>query len=296
MLTPFQLALIKVLSSIPPGKVASFGSIAEALGDRRAALAVRSECLRLRKLNVEVPWWRAVNSDGVPLKEAIPFLKREGALRGSVVERELFVDPPEKEPFLSRLRAIQEKLSERLVIGGLPDSEVAGGLDVSYSLVNGIEVAYASCVLVDERLRVVKVERFSYVPPMPYVPTYLAFREIRGMLVTARRCKPDVLFVDGQGILHPRLLGEASHVGLVAGIPSIGVAKSKLVGNLKGNKIFVGKEHRGWHFRGGFVSPGHMVGVKESLEIAKKFWLPGEKQPRPLILAHRDSKSSRRLA
>ncbi len=293
MLTPFQSALIKVLSSIPPGRVASFGSIAEALGDRRAALAVRNECLRLRKLNVEVPWWRAVNSNGIPLKEAIPFLRREGSLNGDVVERKIFVDPPEREPILFRLRAVQEKLSKKLLIEGLPNSKVAGGLDVSYAVVNGVEVAYASCVLVDEKLRVIKVERFSYIPPMPYVPTYLAFREIRGMLVTARRCEPDVLFVDGQGILHPRLLGEASHVGLVAGIPSVGVAKSKLVGDLEGDRILVGREHRGWYYRGGFVSPGHMVGVRESLEIAKKFWLPGEKQPRPLILAHKDSKSSR---
>ncbi len=293
MLTPFQVALVKVLSSIPVGKVATFGSIAEALGDRRAALAVRNECLRLRELGVEVPWWRAVNADGVPLEGATPFLRKEGSLADGLVKKERFFEELEREPLLVRLRKVQEVLSKRLVIEGSLDPETAGGVDVSYETVKGVERAYASCVLVNRRLEVLNVVRFSYKPPIPYIPTYLAFREIRGMLVTARRCKPDVLFVDGQGILHPRLLGEASHVGLVAEIPTIGVAKSKLIGEIDGEMVLVEGRLRGWFHRGGYVSPGHMVGVRESLEIAKKFWVSGEKQPRPLILAHRVSKSIR---
>lgn len=66
----------------------------------------------------------------------------------------------------------------------------------------------------------------------PYIPGLLSFREIPAALeaIGALRIRPDMLLMDGQGIAHPRRLGIASHLGLVTGIPSIGVAKTLLVG------------------------------------------------------------------
>ena len=63
----------------------------------------------------------------------------------------------------------------------------------------------------------------------PYVPGLLSFREAPALLA-ALAClsrKPDLLFVDGQGIAHPRRLGLASHIGVLADLPTIGVAKSR---------------------------------------------------------------------
>jgi deoxyribonuclease V len=68
--------------------------------------------------------------------------------------------------------------------------------------------------------------------PIPYVPGFLSFREAPAVLAALDelRVRPDLLICDGQGIAHPRRLGIATHVGLLAGIPSIGCAKSLLVG------------------------------------------------------------------
>ena len=66
----------------------------------------------------------------------------------------------------------------------------------------------------------------------PYIPGLLSFRETPAVLAALGRLKtaPDLLLCDGQGIAHPRRCGLASHIGLAADIPSIGVAKTRLIG------------------------------------------------------------------
>jgi deoxyribonuclease V len=66
----------------------------------------------------------------------------------------------------------------------------------------------------------------------PYVPGYLSFREIPVVLAALNklRRRPDLLLCDGQGLAHPRRFGLACHLGVLTGIASIGVAKSRLIG------------------------------------------------------------------
>ncbi|TDJ63228.1 MAG: deoxyribonuclease V [Proteobacteria bacterium] len=67
----------------------------------------------------------------------------------------------------------------------------------------------------------------------PYVPGYLSFREAPAILAALKKLreKPDLLLCDGQGLAHPRRFGLACHLGVLADIPSIGVAKSRLIGD-----------------------------------------------------------------
>jgi deoxyribonuclease V len=66
----------------------------------------------------------------------------------------------------------------------------------------------------------------------PYIPGLLSFREIPAILEAMTRLaqEPDLLICDGQGVAHPRRIGIASHLGLLTGLPSIGVGKSRLIG------------------------------------------------------------------
>lgn len=66
----------------------------------------------------------------------------------------------------------------------------------------------------------------------PYVPGLLSFREGPVIMAALARLErpPDLLIVAGQGVAHPRRLGLASHIGLLAEVPSIGCAKSVLCG------------------------------------------------------------------
>jgi|SRR5690348_3635777 len=79
-----------------------------------------------------------------------------------------------------------------------------------------------------------KVELAYAVEPLrfPYVPGLLSFREVPVLLAALAKLKkmPDLLFCDGQGYAHPRRFGLACHVGVWAGKPSIGCAKSVLIG------------------------------------------------------------------
>jgi deoxyribonuclease V len=108
-------------------------------------------------------------------------------------------------------------------------------------LVAGIDAAFSSdgrqciagVVLWDCIENAVREESVARRPlTFPYVPGLLSFREAPAVLAALRklRATPDALMYDGHGIAHPRRFGIASHVGLLAGVPTVGCAKSVLVG------------------------------------------------------------------
>jgi deoxyribonuclease V len=122
--------------------------------------------------------------------------------------------------------------------------------------------------------------------PFPYRTGLLSFREvpILAAALAQLRARPDVVLVDGQGIAHPRGLGLAAHLGLVAEVPTIGVAKSRLVGDDVEPDLAAGSfkaliwkgKQVGWILRTQkgikplYVSPGHRVTLAECLEITLK--------------------------
>jgi deoxyribonuclease V len=129
-------------------------------------------------------------------------------------------------------REVQETLRSRVIrkddLG--PVHHVAG-IDVGFED-NGKTTRAAVAVLEFPSL-VLHDQAVSRSPTrFPYVPGYLSFRELPAVLQALEQLagKPDILLCDGQGIAHPRRFGLACHLGVLTNIPSIGVAKSRLVG------------------------------------------------------------------
>lgn len=92
---------------------------------------------------------------------------------------------------------------------------------------------YAAVVVVDARtLEVIEQAGVTAEARFPYIPGLLSFREAPPVLDAFRRLKtrPDVVVCDGQGFAHPRRMGLACHLGLWLGLPTVGCAKSRLVG------------------------------------------------------------------
>ena len=95
----------------------------------------------------------------------------------------------------------------------------------------------AVAVLDYESLKLLETQVATCQVKMPYIPTLLSFREIPPAMAAIKKLKiqPDVFLVDAQGIAHPYRCGFASHLGLAIGKPTIGAAKSRLIGTPDGD-------------------------------------------------------------
>ncbi|MDK1472048.1 endonuclease V [Streptomyces sp. 549] len=101
------------------------------------------------------------------------------------------------------------------------------GVDVAYDDNRGV-VAAAAVLLDGGTLEVVEQATAAGPVPFPYVPGLLAFRELPAVLdaLAALRHTPDLVVCDGYGLAHPRRFGLACHLGVLTGLPAIGVAKN----------------------------------------------------------------------
>lgn len=128
--------------------------------------------------------------------------------------------------------AIQERLRPEIIRNDqLGLLRRVAGVDVDFDS-GGTLTRAAVVVLSFPKLQLVDTSVAQRTTSFPYVPGLLSFREAPAALqaLAGLRCSPDLLLYDGHGIAHPRRLGIASHLGLLTGLPSIGVAKSILVG------------------------------------------------------------------
>ena len=129
-------------------------------------------------------------------------------------------------------KAIQEKFRDKVITSNqLKRVNNVAGIDIGFED-NGNITRAAIAVLSFPELEIVEQQVVRDKTRFPYVPGYLSFREVPAALIAFDKLKiiPDLLLCDGQGLAHPRRFGLACHLGLWTGIPSIGVAKSRLIG------------------------------------------------------------------
>ncbi len=128
-------------------------------------------------------------------------------------------------------RQLQETLRVQIRVEPLLEGQITriGGVDASF----GPESIYAAAVVLDYATQEL-IERTTAQLPLsfPYIPGLLSFREAPAVLEALGKLSslPDVLIVDGHGYAHPRRFGLACHLGILLDLPTIGCAKSVLVG------------------------------------------------------------------
>jgi deoxyribonuclease V len=183
----------------------------------------------------------------------------------------------------------------------LKSIDTIGGADISYNLKENW--IYATIVFLHyPTLELLDVFSLKFHTHFPYVPGYLSFREIPPLLEIVEKLDhlPDVLLCDGQGVAHPRGFGLASHLGLILDIPTIGCAKSVLIGDYrppnseKGSRsvlIYKGKKvgfalRTRTNIKPVFVSVGNNIRLEDAVKIVLHS-SPKYRIPEPLRFAHK---------
>jgi len=200
---------------------------------------------------------------------------------------------------------IQENLRHRIILRKtFSRVRTIGGGDVSYQK-EGNFLFGAMVVLSFPQMETLEVATACGKIPFPYLAGLLTFREGPILINTFQklRMRPDILIFDGQGIAHPRGIGLATHLGIWFNLPSIGCAKTPLLGEsvtprpskgsfefIQKNGIEVGVVLRTKdRVRPIFVSPGHRIDLPTSARLILES-CQGFRIPEPLRRAHHFSR------
>ncbi|MCT7977035.1 deoxyribonuclease V [Laspinema olomoucense] len=143
------------------------------------------------------------------------------------------IEKPQSWPqTVEEAKAIQEELRRQVIReDDLPTVRYVAGVDAGYPEQNNLTQA-AVAVLSFPELQLCDQAIARCPTHFPYIPGFLSFREIPAVLEALEQLTivPDLLLCDGQGLAHPRRLGIACHLGVLTNLPTIGVAKSRLIG------------------------------------------------------------------
>ncbi len=204
---------------------------------------------------------------------------------------------------------LQERLREQVRRSGDPgEVSLVAGADASYE--RGSNVIHAVVVVLRyPDLSVVERASAAAATAFPYIPGLLTFREGPALIEAFQRLasEPDVIFFDGQGIAHPRGLGIASHMGVLFDRPTVGVAKSLLVGTAAepghdrgsiapilrdGETIGMAVRTKEW-VKPVYVSVGHRIDLSQAVDLALSA-ARGYRLPEPTRQAHLFANTVRR--
>ena len=297
-----------LVRQIPDGNISSYGAIAKALGDIRASRAV-GRMMNQNPNADDMPCYKIVHSDGrlggfgLGIDDKIRRLKEVNILvkDGKIADFEnKFFDEFKTNYPLKKLRQEQIELSKKVELkDGFKDIETVAGIDVAYPK-NELDDVCGACFVMDYKTKEIIEEKTIFIKThFPYISTYLSYRELPVVekLVKSLKSKPTILMLDGNGVLHPYNFGLASHAGVTLDMPTIGVAKSLLYGNVENNVVNIDGKKRGYALifskrasKPIYVSPGHKVSFETSKNVVKH--LSQYRIPEPLRQAHMLAKKS----
>ena len=194
---------------------------------------------------------------------------------------------------------LQNEFAKKVIIRDDFDSNVESicGVDVSYRK----KTAYCSAVIISkEKFEIIETVSSKSEIKNPYIPGLFILRESTPILQTLKLITSpfQLLLVDGHGILHPRRCGLACHIGISTNLPTIGVAKSLLCGNVQSDNFVSHKgEILGYALKSknnskkvAYVSVGHKITLPTSIEVVKSIIKINQYLPEPLIVADKLSK------
>ncbi|MFC3563469.1 endonuclease V [Pedobacter jamesrossensis] len=195
---------------------------------------------------------------------------------------------------------LQIELAKQLKFRDLDDIKTIAGADISFN--KNSTTMYAGIVILnypEMNLKAFALE--TYETSFPYKAGFLGFKEVPALLKVwdLINAKPDVVVLDGNGILHPRRMGVASHFGILANQATIGCAKSILYGenHTPGNSKYSTAEIKSYGDLLGYalrtkincapvyVSAGHLITQEQSINIIKKC-IGNYRIPEPTRMAH----------
>jgi len=182
---------------------------------------------------------------------------------------------------LTAARRFQEICRKRVKTSSLArEPEYVGGVDAAYS---GNRVYAAACLYQLPELKIVETSYAVMKTSFPYVSGYLFLREGPAIIAAIQQLsrQPGLVLVDGQGIAHPRGIGSAANLGVLLDIPTIGCAKSKLVGAFEepamlrgswsplsyGGRVVGAVLRTKDHVKPLFISAGHKINLEDSIRL-----------------------------
>jgi deoxyribonuclease V len=192
---------------------------------------------------------------------------------------------------MQNLAEIQNTLSREIITDDKFEKiQNVAGVDISFEKDN---IATAAAVVIDFKNLDEKEQKTLKVQMLfPYIAGFLGFREADATISVLKTLKSDydVLIVNGNGKMHPRGFGLASHVGILMDRPTIGVAKRLPPGNYKFNVknmkkyVMLNNETVGAFIKGKYVSIGHKISLKTAVDVILK--TSEFKMPEPIRKAH----------
>jgi deoxyribonuclease V len=201
---------------------------------------------------------------------------------------------------LKKLEEEQIKLAKQLVIKDSIDFKLA---DRICAIDNAFfeNKIISACVVVNKDMEILEQQYFSDKMRFPYISGFRAYRELPAMIEAFNKLdeKPDVVFIQGNGISHPRL-GLASHFSISTNVPTIGIANSLLEAEEKGPDIVVGKKVVGKILvvkpgsKAMYISPGNLISIETAYNLSKELVRLPHKLPEPLHIAHKYGRDIRK--